>query len=227
MKTQWFGKKILCIGDSLTEAGIWPKQVKKNLGCEIITHCKGGLGMIEILDGGESPVGKLNPLSVEQVKGVDLLIFFAGYNDRGIPDGKLDDCYDSLVKKEDRTVAGSLQFCIQRLYQLLKEANNVQCKLLIVTPHCVGKYSYIEVDGYHEYPEGSKQTVQTLAKTMERVARHNNIACCNLWEKSGINRFTWGVYSASPAADEVHCSSKGYQLIGDVITGAIISNYGI
>lgn len=227
METKWRNKKVLCIGDSLTEAGYWTERLAHNLNCQVTTHCKGGFGMLGVIDGGESPVGTLGPLTAKLVGDKDLIIFFLGYNDRGFREGRIGDRYSSSQNNEQRTVAGMLQYCIDRMYKLLDETQNLDCPILIVTPHCVGKYQYIEVDGYHEYPENSGQTLQSMAKMMEKVAIQNNLPCCNLWESSGINRYTWDVFSNTPGEDEVHCSPKGYQRIGDVITGAVIESFGI
>ena len=227
MDTRWVDKNILCLGDSLTEAGIWPARLQENLRCNVRTHCKGGLGMKDIVDGGKGPVGELKPLTESLVKDVDLIIFYAGYNDRGLADGGFGDLYSPMEDRANRTIAGTLQYCINRIYEELERADNLGCKVQIVTPHCVGKYQYIEVDGYHEYPEGSGRTVKSLAKTMENVSVENNLPCCNLWEQSGINKHTWKVYGANPGLDEVHCSQAGYELIGDIITGAVIKNFGL
>lgn len=217
----WAGKRILCLGDSLTEAGVWPQVVAKRLDAQVTLHCKGGLGMTAIVDGGESIVGKLGPLTAAMVADQDLIIFYAGYNDRGLPDGELGDVYP-----KQQTIAGLLQHVIDTIYARLEEAGNLTCQLLIVTPHCVGTYSYIEVDGYHDYPSGSGRSVRTLATMMAKVAAANSLPCCNLWENSGINRYTWDVFANAPGADMVHCSPAGYTQIGAVIAGAIVATYG-
>lgn len=102
----------------------------------------------------------------------------------------------------------------------------MDCRILIVTPHCVGKYSYINADGYEEYPPGSGRSLKKMTEIMEAVAADNSIPVCNLWKTSGINRRTWCVYGAVPGEDMVHCSDKGYELIGDVISGAVVRSFG-
>lgn len=219
----WRGKKVLCMGDSLTQAGLWTKRLADNLGCRIYTHCKGRLKMTEIVDGGVGAEGVLEPADAGLFKGMDLIIFFAGYNDRGNLDYPQDHTGDTVDKN---TISGALQYCIDRIYEGLTRADNLQCRLLIVTPHCVGRYQYIFADGYEEYPVGSGCSVKTLAETMERTANDNSIPVCNLWKKSGINKYTWPVFALAPGVDEVHCSAAGYERIGDVITGAVLENYG-
>lgn len=149
-------------------------------------------------------------MSATVLEGMDLVIFFAGYNDR-----------------EDTDAASALQYCIDTIYDRLEEAGNLTCRILIVTPHCVGRYSYIDADGYEEYPPGSGRSLKKMADIMEEVAADNSIPVCNLWKTSGINRRTWSVYGAVPGADMVHCSNQGYELIGDVISGAVVRSFGV
>lgn len=206
---KWKNKKVCCLGDSLTQAGIWTESLSSNLGCQIYRHCKGGLKMKEIVDGGMGAEGELSPLSATILKDAHLVIFFAGYNDR-----------------KDTDIASDLQYCIDTIYDKLEEAENLTCRILIVTPHCVGKYSYIDADGYEEFPEGTGKTLRTITEIMEQVAENNSIPVCNLWKTSGINRRTWKVYGAAPNEDMVHCSKAGYELIGDIISGAVIRYFG-
>ncbi len=208
--TKWANKNICCMGDSLTQAGIWTERLRNNLCCNVFLHCGGGLKMREIVDGGMGAEGMLEPISASLLRDMDYIIFYAGYNDR-----------------EKTDIAAALQYCIDRIYDTLEEAHNLVCRILIVTPHCVGKYSYIDVDGYGEYPPGSGRTLQGIADLMEEAARKNSLPVLNLWRTSGINRRNWEVYGAVPGEDAVHCSAAGYQLIGDVITGALIRNFGV
>jgi hypothetical protein len=187
------------MGDSMTEAGIWMERLVQKLQCNVSLHCKGGLGMIEIVDGGEGAGGTLAPLSTDIVRNVDLIIFYAGYNNRGIPDGIPGDCYHS-GNKSGNTIAGITQYCINRIYEVLRQAGNLTCRLLIVTPHCAGRYPYIDANGYEDYPTKSKRTMETLSNTMKSVARRNNIGVCDLWHNSGISTHTWSVYGSSPDA---------------------------
>lgn len=210
LTTKWKNKNICCMGDSLTQAGIWTKRLQNNLRCNVHLHCKGGLKMREIVDGGMGAEGPLAPISASLLKNMDYIIFYAGYNDR-----------------EQTDIATSLQYCIDRIYDTLEEAQNLLCRILIVTPHCVGKYSYIDIDGYGEYPPGSGRTLKHIADLMANVAEENSLPVLNLWRSSGINRRNWSVYGAVPGEDAVHCSDAGYELIGDAITGALICHFGV
>jgi hypothetical protein len=234
----WMGKNVLFIGDSLTAAKKYQKTIASILGINVHNHCLGGAGIIQTIDGNNE--GTITPITAELVSGKDLIIFYAGYNNRGVPDGAVGDCYSP--NGGDRTIAGYMQYAINRIFECLAEANNLTCKIMIVTVDCAGKYDYIDADGYDEYPAGSGQSMETLANIQKAVAEYNSLACCDLWHTSGINRYTWKMFGANPNAyienpgsssapyphngDQLHKSDAGYVRIGEVITGSIIKAYG-
>lgn len=235
----WSGKKVLFMGDSLTSANQYQSTVSNILGIEYENHSLGGAGIIQIVDGNSA--GTISPITASDVADKDLIVFYAGYNNRGWSDGVVGDCYDPDGSGQS-TIAGLMQYAINRIYECLAEAENLTCKILIVTVDCAGKYNYIDADGYDEYPAGSGLTMETLANTQKAVAEYNSLACCDLWHTSGINRNTWSVFGANSEAyienptntdtpyphngDQLHKSDKGYQRIGEVIAGAIIKHYG-
>lgn len=101
--SDWNGKNVLVIGDSLTAAMKWQTILNSYLGMNVYTHAKGGMGIIQCVDGengaGEydnetAASGTLYALNVDDVKDMDLIIFFAGYNNRGTSDGEVGDCYN-------------------------------------------------------------------------------------------------------------------------------------
>ena len=95
----WNGAEVLAIGDSLTSAKKWQLKTTELLGCNIITHAKGGKGYIDLIDGengqdgdydNETDVsGVLRPLSVDDVIGKKLIIVYAGYNERHMSYGEI------------------------------------------------------------------------------------------------------------------------------------------
>lgn len=230
----WYGKNVLAIGDSLTAGGQWITSFVSVLGSIVYKHAKGGLGMIPLvngengIDGDYSDTTLLKPLSIDDVTGKDLIIFYAGYNERGKPDGEIGDVYNPS-DGTGNTIAGLLQYVINRIYEVLASANNLTCRVAIITPHCGGKYQYIDADGYTEYPSGSGRTMLTMANIMVDVANYNSLPCLNLWKTSGINKNTWTVFSASPTPtnpdgtgdvpypqnrDQLHLSDTGYYYLG-------------
>ena len=215
----WKGKNALVIGDSVTAARKWQKKLNEMLGMNVTTHAKGGVGTISMVDGDKglggdydnetSASGVLKPLSVDDVKDKDLIVVLPAYNDRGKKDGEVGDCYKTDGSGQS-TIAGIIQYTINRIYETLTKANNLTCKVLYATPHCSGRYPYIDADGYEEYPAGSGRTMETLANTIVAVGNHNNIPVCDLWHNSGSNRYTWNVFGAS--ANPVNEKYSPYKL---------------
>ena len=205
-QNRWNGKNVLVIGDSITAAQKWQKKLNEMLGMNVTTHAKGGVGTISMVDGDKglggdydnetSASGVLKPLSVDDVKDKSLIVVLPAYNDRGKEDGRIGDCYKTDGSGQ-LTIAGIIQYTINRIYDTLTRANNLTCKVLYATPHCPGRYPYIDADGYEEYPVGSGRTMETLANTIVAVGNHNNIPVCDLWHSSGSNKYTWNVFGAS------------------------------
>ena len=215
----WKGKNALVIGDSITAANKWQNQLNTILGMNVSTHAKGGVGTISMVDGDKglggdydnetSASGVLKPLSVDDVKDKSLIVVLPAYNDRGKEDGQIGDCYKTDGSGQS-TIAGIIQYTINRIYETLTQANNLTCKVLYVTPHCPGRYPYIDADGYEEYPTGSGRTMETLANMIVSVGNHNNIPVCDLWHNSGSNKYTWNVFGAS--ANPVNEQYSPYEL---------------
>ena len=206
---KWKGKKALVIGDSITAAGKWQLKLASELGMLVSTHAKGGVGTIAMVDGDKglggdydnetNASGTLYPLNTDDVKDKDLIVVLPCYNNRGAEEGKIGDCYDPSTR-ENNNIAGMVQYLINRVFEELTEAGNLNCKILIATPHCAGAYNYNYVDGYGEWPAGSGRTMETLSNTIKEVANYNNIPVCDLWHNSGINKFTWTIYGANSNA---------------------------
>ena len=203
--SKWKGKTALVIGDSITAAKKWQKKLKEDLEMTVKTHAKGGIGILAMVDGDKglqgdydnetNASGTLYPLNTNDMTGVDLIVVLPAYNERGKEEGVVGDVYPNKS-----TITGLIQYMINRIYEELAKANNLNCKVLFATPHCAGKYGYIDADGYEEYPSNSGQTMETLSDAIKLVCNYNNIPVCDLWHNSGINRFTWSIYGANPNA---------------------------
>jgi hypothetical protein len=166
----------------------------------------GDNGLGGMYDNETDAAGVLRPLTVEDVKDMDLIVLFGGYNNRYINIGKVGDCY--LPGAETGyTVAGLMQYCIERIYQVLAQADRLTCRLLVVTVDCSGKYPWVDCDGYTENGEGSGRSLEAMASIQKAVAAYNSIPCCDLFHNSGINRYTWSVFSAEPNVDNPNFSS--------------------
>lgn len=214
MYSNWTGKKILAIGDSLTSQMGWQSKTAELLGAEIKTHANGGIGFIDMVDGqkgwGEydndtGVSALLPPLSIAEAGWADLILVFGGYNERHMEYGNTGDIYPV-----NDTLCGKVQYVIDKIYSLLESADNLGCRLAFITPHCVGKYDWIPVDGYGEYPSGSGRTLELLAENIKKVAAFNSLPCWDAFHESGINRYTWKYLSWSPVENNEAYSSDTY-----------------
>lgn len=206
------GKTILTIGDSMSATGEWQNEVAKLLGTTIRKHAKGGSGVLGMIDG----YGDFNPLSVADVTGVDIITLYGGYNDRVIEHGKIGDLYPA-----NNTISGVFQYAINRINELLKEANNTDCKIIIITPHCAGKYDWCDADGYTEWVTGSGRTLEMMSNKIQEVAKHNSLASVDLWHYLGIDKTNWNKYQKYPTPDNPDFTFIGeYNTVNDLPTGA-------
>lgn len=245
----WYGKKCLVIGDSTSATEQWQKKLYENLGMSVTTHAKGGIGFLQMVvgslgyegnyDNETGNTGVLQPLKASDVYDKDLIIIFGGFNNRGTKLGEITDLYKTDGTGQN-TVTGQLQFVLNWIYDLLKGnesyAQNLKCKIVLVTPYCCGKYNYVNYDGY----SGDSWTGYTLREMCDRIveiASLNNCSSYNAWENSGIGRHTWTIYSASPTAtkeagsdtapyptnaDQLHLNnSVGYPHLGDCISAFV------
>ena len=196
MITKYTGKKALVMGASITKAGQWQKQLTEHLGFEVVTQARGGADFVSIVDGDpegfvhtDPPLHRLGP---DDVRDLELIVYFSSYNCRKMPYGDDDDLYP-----EQKTVKGCIQYVIDRIYEELTAADNLTCKLLFVTPHCHGLYPHNNTDGYYVDPVTGMST-KRLGETIVQVCERNNIPVCDLWSESGINRFNWRVFGREP-----------------------------
>lgn len=245
----WYGKKCLILGDSTSATEQWQKKLSENLGMSVTTHAKGGIQFLQMVvgslgyegdyDNETGNTGVLQPLKISDVYDKNLIIIFGGFNNRGMKLGEITDLYKTDGTGQN-TVTGQLQFVLNWIYDLLKGnesyAQNLKCKIVIVTPYCCGKYNYANYDGY----SGDNWAGYTLREMCDRIieiAALNNCSSYNAWENSGIGRHTWTIYSASPTAtkeagsdtapyptnaDQLHLNdSVGYPHLGDCISAFV------
>ena len=221
---RWYGKKVLAIGDSLTAALQWQTKFAALQKCTVSTHALGGIGIIGTVNGS----GTLAALSADEVADKDLIIFFGGMNNRDLPYGAFGDMYPT-----QNTMWGQTQYAIGKIYEKLLETNNLDCRVMAVIPHCPGKYPYIDVDGYGEYPAGTGRNMNGLTEAMRKSYEAINIPYIDLYRVSGIGKYTWNIFTASATPtnedgsaggtypfnnDQLHLNAAGYSLIGELIS---------
>ena len=127
---KWNGKKALVIGDSITAAGKWQQKLSELLGMKVVTHAKGGIGIVKMVDGDNGltgvydeetdAAGILRPLTQEDVMDVDLIIGLPAYNERATQYGTAEDLYP-----QQHTINGEIQYFINRIYEELNKSGIV------------------------------------------------------------------------------------------------------
>lgn len=190
-----YGKTLLAIGDSIVAQNYWQKQVGLLLGMKVRTHAKGGIGIVQMVDGdgsGDAPEGydpdtfgvsQIYRLNTEDVKDASVIILMGFYNERSelTNPGVVTDMYP-----DNNTIAGKLNYATKRVYEELSKANNNTCRLVICSAHRYGKYSYIDKDSYNDGDE--------LLKVTKMVAEHQSIPCIDLMHNGGINKYNWNLF---------------------------------
>ena len=130
-----------------------------------------------------------------------------------------------------------------RIFDLLRSAKNESCRVIIVSPHCVGKYDWVNADGTEEFPAGSGRTLGTMSKVVTKVAEKYGILFYDAYRLSGIGPENWCKYANSPIAirpdydetktyeapypmfaDQAHLNGEGYALLGRGIAGFTLEN---
>lgn len=207
------GKKALVIGDSLTAALKWQVQLIKNLHLSVKTHALGGATIKQIIDGATIAGSTLQPLSSDEVSEKDLIIFFGGTNNMHQTHGVVGDLYPN-----QKTVCGEMQYAINSIFSLLKTANNLSCRVICVTPYCFGSTEWND--------NALQENGSALARSIEDVAHYNGVPCYNTYNNSGINKFTWRIFTNNAESedesgkklDQLHLNDAGYAYLGDLIT---------
>ncbi len=244
------GKRILAIGDSLTSDGRWQREFERVTGSSVATHARGGVGIIDMVYGlGAADSGDMKydpttgaeyplpPLDVSDLEGVDLVIFYGGYNERHMEYGDDDDVFPS-----DDTLYGKFNAVMTRLFELKRIAGN-DCPVVLISPHCVGKYDWVDADGTEEFPRGSGRTLETMSRLVGRVAEKWGCYFFDAYHLSGIGPDNWNVYANSPAAlrddydpekeyfapypryaDQAHLNGDGYALLGGKIANFVLDS---
>ena len=247
---RWRGKRVLVVGDSITSDGRWQAEFERITGSTVMTHARGGVGIIDMVfglgayDSGDMKYDpytganrELPPLTEDDVRDLDLLIFFGGYNERHAEYGNEDDEYP-----ENDTLNGKFNAVMKRILSLLESSGNVGCRVMIVSPHCVGKYDWVDADGTEEFPAGSGRTLATMSELIRSVSRRFGADFYDAYSLSGIGPDNWCVYANSPTvyredfdpekeyeapypeyADQAHLNGAGYKLLGEKIARFALS----
>jgi lysophospholipase L1-like esterase len=197
--SKWYGKTLLAIGDSVTAGSQWAQRVGTLLGMSVRVHAKGGIGIIQMVDGdgsGDAPEeydpnygtgGKLYKLNDKDVANVDVICIMGFYNERRTAinnAGNKSDMYPS-----QNSFIGKLNYVIKRIYEELDKANNFKCKIVFVSAHKYGSYPY---DTETAYEDGDK-----FLEATKIAAEYNSLYFIDLMNGGGINKYNWKYFQNS------------------------------
>ena len=195
------GGRILAIGDSVTAHGVWPKRAGAVLGVPVRTHCKGGIGIVEMVDGE-------NPLTAKDVADVDRVLLVGCYNEFPfIEDPRLCGLPADLYPQAD-TVCGRLNYAIGRIREELKKADNDVARIVLVSPHAYGTNRWVRTP--------SEETRHLWRKAFAGVAAKNDVGYIDVFEKTGVTAANRVRHEYQPG-DQLHLDPEGYRLLGEAI----------
>ena len=244
------GKRALAIGDCITSDGRWQREFERITGCAVATHARGGVGIIDMAFGlGAADSGDMSydpttgaeyplpPLEAADFECVDLVIFFGGYNERHMEYGTLGDIYPA-----DDTLFGKFNAVMGRIGKLMRDAG-CRCPVLLISPHCVGKYDWVDADGTEEFPKGSGRSLETMSEVVRQTAKKYGCYFYDAYHESGIGPENWCRYANSPTAlradydpekdysapypmysDQAHLNADGYALLGGKIAEFVMDH---
>ena len=199
LENRFKGKILLAIGDSVTEQKYWQNQVGEVLGMKVRTHAKGGIGIIQMVDGdgsGDAPEGydpdnfgtsTIYRLNAEDVKDVSVIIIMGFYNERSKASGEHGDTSDMYPGND--TYIGRLNYAIKRIYEELAKANNNTCRIVICSAHRFGKYPYSDKDAYYDG--------DMILQYTKAASDYNSLPCIDLMHNGGINKYNWNLFQSS------------------------------
>ena len=199
LENRFKGKILLAIGDSVTEQKYWQNQVGEVLGMKVRTHAKGGIGIIQMVDGdgsGDAPDGydpdnfgtsTIYRLNAEDVKDVSVIIIMGFYNERSKASGEHGETSDMYPGND--TYIGRLNYAIKRIYEELAKANNNTCRIVICSAHRFGKYPYSDKDAYYDG--------DTFLQYTKAASDYNSLPCIDLMHNGGINKYNWNLFQSS------------------------------
>ena len=201
LENKFKGKILLAIGDSVTAQKYWQNQVGEILGMKVRTHAKGGIGIIQMVDGdgsGDAPEGydpdnfgtsRIYKLNTEDVKDVAIIVIMGFYNERSKASNEHGEAAD--MYPDDDTYIGRLNYAVKRIYEELAKANNNTCRIVICSAHKYGKYPYSDQDAYFDG--------DTILQYTKVASDYNSLPCIDLMHNGGINKYNWNLFQNNSA----------------------------
>ena len=165
---QWYGKKAVMIGDSLTQMHYWEEQFAQYFGMEYEVEAQSGGNMVAIAN------------FVDKIAAADVMTVWAGTNDwyNGIPLG-------TLLSDNNNTYYGAVKHVCERVSQYLPK-----CKLLLITPlqRSTTNTDTWAVDGRgFRINSDTEKTLEDYANAVIETAKIYGIEVLDMFHHGGVN----------------------------------------
>ena len=218
-KFPWNGKKVTCLGDSITqgdsgEGGIIPSYVPKMQKWLQTSPTNAGLCGSKITDvQGDNTASFVDRL--DNIKDQDVITIFGGINDFqwDAPLGKMSDSADTTS-----TFYGALKHIIVTLSR-----QNPKAKLMFITPMKTIKFKYHTFDDSGNLMKnGNGNTQLDFVDAIKQVADYYSIPVLDMYSCSNYSPYLPSqVGHDNFTADGLHPTAHGYERIAHTIAEAI------
>lgn len=232
--TQWAGKKVAFLGDSMTD--------KRTLGPQVSLYWEYLRDLLALCDTyvygisghqWDRIYGQAEKLWAEHRDSVDAVLIFAGTNDynHGIPIGEFFEEENLTIEVRGPQMAERLHrkpifcdstFCgrLNKALYYLKEHYPHQ-QIVMMTPIHRGyaKFNASNVQPDESYANALGLYLETYVETMKRAAAYWSVPVIDLYAMSGIvpNLPSQDVYIAKPLNDRLHPSTEGQYRIAKLL----------
>lgn len=212
--TNWYyGKKMICYGDSITQGGMWRDVVKEKLGFVALTN--NGIGGTKISYGGEKDMcsdSRLNDLPTDY----DVIYVMGGTNDMGgnVPIGT-SDYKDGGFDKT--TFKGAIAYIITKLHELMPNT------MIVFGTPCSGRGTTTGKNMTEQVKNTLNLSTEDYAKAMVEVCHEFSIPVIDVFGTCGINQFNRANY----IQDSVHPNWEGHKLVARAIINGLKINMPI
>ena len=245
------GKKLVCFGDSITEFKNYPDQVRNILGlaeaynvgfggCQMTAHndvaykemCMYRLAdyiatgnYTGLIDAANDLYTRLSDdnraiaarLAAIDFNTVDYITIFYGTNDWANKPGSLGLVTDKT--SDGSTFLGSANYVVDRL-----QTAYPHLKIMFLSPIYRTRLVSGDNKNTDDYTNSSGEYMYQYVEGLQAVAKKNHVLCVDLYNESGINKYTAGLYLL-PQPDGLHLSDTGATLIASKISAKMKANF--
>lgn len=228
-KSNWFGKKCVCLGDSITEQGTWLPYLKNELGfSEVVNRGIGGSTIGYTYTNAFWQDKRVNSIDLD----ADCVLIMGGTNDAGsgVP-------LSSIISKDihnKESVVGAYNILLSKIfYKFYKLSSGFysdvdysgvtqvehprDITVMLISPTFTNSPLYIGSD--------AENRLVPIVNAVPKIADFWNVPYCENYYKSGINDQNFSMYLKKENYEGntifVHPNDKGGEKIGARIVNCL------